>query len=34
MLLTLELMLTHDPKRSLLTVGELNIGYGPIDRSD
>jgi len=29
MLLTLELMLTHDPKRSLLTVGELNIGYGP-----
>ncbi|CAI0786521.1 hypothetical protein [Serratia entomophila] len=29
MLLTLELMFSHEPKRSLLTVGELNIGYGP-----
>jgi len=27
MLITLELMLAHDPKRNLLTLGELNISY-------
>ncbi|STU44675.1 Uncharacterised protein [Klebsiella pneumoniae] len=29
MLLTLELMLCTDLKRSLATLGELHIGYGP-----
>lgn len=29
MLLTLELMLFTNPKKTLLTLGELNISYGP-----
>ncbi|HDL6748392.1 TPA: hypothetical protein PXJ82_004123 [Yersinia enterocolitica] len=29
MLLTLELILLQDPKRTLCTVGEVNISYGP-----